>query len=57
MWNPQTTDFSTWVKNEFKHLAEKHREKPALWVDITIHECKNEMPGEIIGRWQGKING
>jgi len=55
MWHPQKSDFSTWVKNTFKHLADKRREKQTLWVYIDIHECPNHMPGEKIFSWCGEV--
>lgn len=58
MWNPQTTDFSTWVRNEFAHLAEKQakrREKSKVYVYVDIHESSNNMPGERLFSWRGEV--
>ena len=30
MWHPQKSDFSTWVKNTFKHLERNNEQGPAV---------------------------
>ena len=55
MYNPQESDFSTWVKNQLANLQEEHQEKPALFVYIDVHESKDNMPGEHLFSWRGEV--
>jgi hypothetical protein len=53
MWNPQKSDFSTWVRNTFKR---KRRESEELFICIDIHRAENGLPGEKIFSWRGNVD-